>query len=186
MADKRQTILGSLASRPTIDYAAIRLEEEKRNARFARRIERLKCWAMNTDKEKLAEQYARHVLRGIAERGLINTQREAIERYSYSEGFHRTMSDLNRQDVERFAAEIFAIHADRRKGYAKKLANDKDGKQAAKKQALNLWQDWQAGRAQYKSGAAFARHVVDSLPIENEKTVQRWMKLWAAEIKNRD
>lgn len=73
-----------------------------------------------------------------------------------------------------------------RKAAAARLVIDSDGKQAAKAQALELWQEWQAGRAKYKSGADFARQVVKSLTaIESTKTVERWMVKWRAEAKNR-
>ena len=59
-----------------------------------------------------------------------------------------------------------------------------DPKQSAKADAFKLWQDWRAGRALYKSGAAFARHVVDALPaIENTKTVERWVTQWRKDAK---
>lgn len=65
-----------------------------------------------------------------------------------------------------------------RRGAAVKLANDP--KQAAKAQAFELWKQWQAGLTLHRSGAAFARHIVNSLPIECTKTVERWMKQWRA------
>lgn len=78
------------------------------------------------------------------------------------------------------------ITAEAKRKAARRIANDKDGKQAAKAEAFVLWQAWQRGDALHKSGAAFARDIVDKLPIENEKTVQRWMKVWADQAKNRD
>jgi hypothetical protein len=54
----------------------------------------------------------------------------------------------------------------------------RDPKQLAKAEAFRLWCEWQAGAARYKSGAAFARHVVDTLPIESTKSVERWMATW--------
>ena len=59
----------------------------------------------------------------------------------------------------------------------KKLANDP--KQAAKTEAFKLWQQWQQGKALHKSGAAFARHVIATLPaIESSKVVERWVTDW--------
>lgn len=67
-------------------------------------------------------------------------------------------------------------------GAAVKLA--RDPKQAAKADAFKLWQEWQTGKARHRSGAAFARHVIDTLPtIESEKTVERWTRQWAKDAK---
>lgn len=64
-----------------------------------------------------------------------------------------------------------------RNAVAAKLA--RDPKQAAKAQAYKLWQDWQLGSARFKSGAEFARHVVEVLPaIESTKVVERWVTQW--------
>ncbi|MEJ7746147.1 MAG: hypothetical protein WKF61_05220 [Luteimonas sp.] len=63
-----------------------------------------------------------------------------------------------------------------KKAAAVKLS--KDPKQAAKNEAFVLWQDWQSGHVLHKSGAAFARYVVERLPIESTKTVERWMQTW--------
>lgn len=65
-----------------------------------------------------------------------------------------------------------------KRGAAARLERDADGKQAAKVKAHDLYLNWQAGHIRFKSGAAFARHIVDTLPIENTKTVERWMKKW--------
>lgn len=55
----------------------------------------------------------------------------------------------------------------------------RDPKQVAKAETFKLWQEWQAGRAHYKSAAAFARAVVDAFPIiENTKTVEHWATQW--------
>lgn len=60
----------------------------------------------------------------------------------------------------------------------------KSPKQAAKAKAKELWLEWQNGRAIHKSGAAFARHVVRTLPdIESEKSVERWVTEWREEAK---
>lgn len=69
-----------------------------------------------------------------------------------------------------------------KKGARAMLANS--AKQAAKAKAHELWKDWQAGREIHKSGAAFARYVVQRLPaIESEESVKRWAREWAAESK---
>ncbi|WP_045764488.1 hypothetical protein [Xanthomonas albilineans] len=63
-----------------------------------------------------------------------------------------------------------------RRAVAAKLRNDP--KQVAKSQAFKMWQDWQLGKVVHISGAAFARHVVETLPIDDTNTVQRWMRAW--------
>jgi len=127
---------------------------------------------MNADKEKLAEKYAHNVLRSIAERGLIRTQRTAIDRSCYSAEFHSFMSDRWQEDAERFAADICEIHSLRRKGAAVKLANDRDGTQATKRAARDLWPEanrkgWTA--AQFHTALTAAGHKV---PFDS---VRKWL-----------
>jgi hypothetical protein len=96
-----------------------------------------------------------------------------------------TMAKLLNSD-EQFIARLIArkqFSNRAREGSAAKLANDSDGKQAAKQNAFNQWVAWQNGAVTYKSGAAFARHIVETLPIENTKTVERWMQAWRKEMK---
>jgi hypothetical protein len=96
-----------------------------------------------------------------------------------------TMAKLLDSD-EQFIARLIArkqFSNRAREGSAAKLANDSDGKQAAKQNAFNQWVAWQNGAVTYKSGAAFARHIVETLPIENTKTVERWMQAWRKETK---
>lgn len=76
---------------------------------------------------------------------------------------------------ERIAGDK-ALSQQARKGIAAKLQNDP--KQAARAEALQMWLDWQAGRAVHASGAAFARYVVERTAIEDTGTVQRWMRKW--------
>lgn len=64
-------------------------------------------------------------------------------------------------------------------GARARIARGSKGKHAAKEKAFEMWQQWQSGQTKYKSGAAFVSHVVDSLPaLENEKTVERWVREW--------
>ena len=76
--------------------------------------------------------------------------------------------------------EVIAVRKGRKltaqKAAKAKLA--KDPKQAAKTEAYKLWQDWQSRKTLHKSGAAFARYVVDLTAIEDTGTVQRWMRIW--------
>jgi hypothetical protein len=66
-----------------------------------------------------------------------------------------------------------------RSGARAKLKNDP--KQAAKAVAFEQWQEWRTGKTLHKSGAAFARHVVATLPaIQSTKTVEAWVKKWSS------
>lgn len=67
-----------------------------------------------------------------------------------------------------------------RAAVSSKLA--RDPKQAVMREAYRLWQEWRAGKAVYRSAAAFARAVVAKYPvIENPMTVQRWVTTWSRE-----
>lgn len=80
-----------------------------------------------------------------------------------------------------YAINTFYL-APRRRGARVTLSRSPAAK--VKPEARKLWQDWQAGRTRYKSGAAFARHVVDAFPdIESTKTVERWATQWRKEAK---
>jgi hypothetical protein len=93
------------------------------------------------------------------------------ERVTKATGFITDLTDQSRK-----------TKADRKRGGDNK--NARDPKQIAKAEAFKLWEDWQAGRARHKSGAAFARHVVDKLPlIESTKTVERWVTQWRKDAK---
>lgn len=88
------------------------------------------------------------------------------------EGFHVALGTVLRSpmNVGKFRARVNA---------AKRVA--RDPKTKAKLDAHQLWLNWQHGSQLHKSGAAFARFVVDTLPIESEKTVERWMREWRAQ-----
>jgi hypothetical protein len=73
----------------------------------------------------------------------------------------------------------------RRAGPEAKKKKDSDGKQAAKAEAKRRWLDWQSRKSLHKSGAAFARYVVDEIDaLDSEKTVERWARQWAKEGKS--
>lgn len=64
-----------------------------------------------------------------------------------------------------------------RKGAAAKL--ERSPKQAAKSQAFKLWEDWQANKLRFRSGAAFALYVVKELPeLTSPKVVEGWVTEW--------
>lgn len=134
--------------------------------RAERRMGRIIRWAKQRDKDELAEHYAWLLVLALEER----RTRLLLKNFgAYTEG--TTQFLLHRLDETKMA---------RLRGAKAKLA--RDPKQAAKAQALKLWQDWKAGRTRYKSGAAFARFVTETLSaIESEKTVERWVTAWRKE-----
>lgn len=94
-----------------------------------------------------------------------------------------TMDQMNLMQLEQKKLVAWLMEANteverlqRKRGAAIKLA--RDPKQAAKVNVFKMWQDWQEGRTIYKSAAAFARHIVNTQPIESTKTVERWTKQW--------
>ena len=52
---------------------------------------------------------------------------------------------------------------------------------ADKEKAKKLWEKYQSGRLTFKSGAAFARHIVENFSVQNTRTVERWMHEWTSE-----
>lgn len=145
---------------------------EKRALRIVHKIE---GW----DRDNLAERYAwmlllacelRKTCRVLENHGDLHKRLESASRHKAE-----ILEDLA-VDAMRKTAKA---ESDRKRGAAAKLA--KDPKQAAKKEAFEMWKAWHAGRARYKSGAAFARHVVDVLPLESSKQVERWVTKWRRE-----
>lgn len=62
---------------------------------------------------------------------------------------------------------------------------EKDPKQIAKANAKELWRKWQDGMVIFKSGAAFGRHIVSTMPdIESPTVVERWVTAWRRERKS--
>ena len=58
---------------------------------------------------------------------------------------------------------------------------------AAKQAAKELFEQWQAGKKMFVSGAAFARHVVDCSHgvLTNPRVVERWVTGWRRELSGR-
>jgi len=117
--------------------------------------------AMRQDKTQLARLFAyRWALNKISER---------------DEEYFATLSAA-------LAEMLFRVLDAKTHGATAKLANDP--KQAVKSDVFKLWLDWQAGKTLHKSGAAFHRFVLDQYPIiVDTKTVARWCKVWAVEIR---
>lgn len=69
-------------------------------------------------------------------------------------------------------------------GASMKLANDP--KQAAMREVFKHWREWRAGHTVHKSATAFAHQMVDKHPIiQNQVTVERWVRKWSKEAKTK-
>ena len=54
--------------------------------------------------------------------------------------------------------------------------------QTEKRFVLECWQDWQSGKLQYESKAAFAREMLDKCEkLKNTKTIEDWCRKWEKE-----
>jgi hypothetical protein len=148
--------------------------EERLRARAARtdsQFDRLKRAALSVDPERLAETYAWHVLRGIAERSQLRGAKELRE-------FEWGLQEMVRRAADSRADQLAHIGNKRKRGVAAKLANDKDGKQAAKAKARALWLQWQAGKVSFKGQGAFARHVCETFGLLDSNNVEAWCREW--------
>lgn len=97
------------------------------------------------------------------------------------------MKMLNREDplnaptVER---EIFSKRA--REGAAARLANDVDGKQAAKREVFALWKEWKKGKLpKIRTVEQFAIEALRRHPrLTNLSTIRNWSAKWNRELKS--
>lgn len=128
----------------------------------------------------------------LAERDMQTIRAHLVQRRTSEESLAFELSDIDARiaRIEDAIPEMCAAQRQRsRHDVARNAARVRlkyDPKQAAKAEALKLWQDWQAGHARYKSGAAFARHVVEKFTaIESTKVVERWATKWRADEKAR-
>lgn len=151
------------------------------DTRIARRHARIEKWALQFDKELLAQGIAHLFLCHAACRAALrSTDRLASTAADVAVQGHDVASALA-AEMKPLADKMKAYKDARRRGAAMKLANDRNGKQAAKNEAFKLWQDWQEGKTLHKSGAAFARFVCDKHPVlQSPSTVERWARKWAA------
>lgn len=136
------------------------------------RYDTAKRWASRKTREELEHIVAAMFARNRVWAGLPNRNEKRA---------HKMGLDV----MWRQKREIQDAPQKARKAVAEKAAKAKllrDPKQAAKSQARELWNDWQNGKTIHKSGAAFARYVVDALPdIESEESVKRWIRAWSKE-----
>jgi hypothetical protein len=58
-----------------------------------------------------------------------------------------------------------------------KLRNDP--KQQAKQRVHEMWRDWQSGKTEFKSTAAFAEAVLAEIPVlTSDKKIADWVRQW--------
>lgn len=71
-----------------------------------------------------------------------------------------------------------------REGAAARLANDRDGKQAAKRQAHILWKEWKAGKhKKIRTVEQFAMEVMRRYPmLRSANVIRKWSTAWAREL----
>jgi len=136
-------------------------DEEKYFEWIDRNRARVHRWALQQEKEVLIERFV-----------------DVWQRLSFAKS---DLADSAAQFAVLSEISLRMIKAGGR-GAAVKLA--KDPKQAARAHAFTLWKDWQAGKTLHKSGAAFHRYVLEKCPsIVDTKTVARWCKAWATQIR---
>lgn len=73
-----------------------------------------------------------------------------------------------------------------REGAAARLANDRDGKQAAKRQAHILWKEWKSGKhKKIRTVEQFAVEVMRRYPkLQSVNVIRRWSTEWNRELKS--
>ncbi len=194
MAEQRKSTLLSLLAPPGWLASAERpaanertkveqnAEDQAIDARNRRWLGRLKTWAMEQDAEDLADYFAANTL------FLIEMRRTARARDAVN-GIYRELNNSLQMrsdaamDVARdFARENAKTRADRKRGVDTRLANDKDGKQAAKKAIRAWWSDGAAICKSIPSGAEFDRQAVGKYPaITDTETVKGWRIAWKKE-----
>lgn len=173
--EKQESRLAKLAALGHETEAEFEARMQKRAQRIAHKIE---GW----DRDNLAERYAWMLLLACELRKtcrVMERRGDFHQHLEYASQFRaKTMERITHDAM----LEVMKGELDRKRGAAAKLANDP--KQKAKVKAFELWQDWQTGKALHKSGAAFARHVMNKLPdLENQKTIERWVTHWRREAK---
>lgn len=145
---------------------------ELRSYLRAVRYDTAKRWASRKSREELEHIVAAMFARNMRWAGIPSRN----EKHSRRIAFQQAMAQKRALE----AAPSEARKAVATKAVQAKLANDT--KQAAKAKAKELWRDWQAGRTLHKGQAAFARYVVQCLPvIESTESVNRWVRQWRKE-----
>lgn len=149
--------------------------------RLEKRVERILHKIEGWDRDELAKRYAWLLLLACK---LNETARLLRKTSSLKDSRAQWMKHFLDQS-EPLVEEAFKTRNDRKRGAVEMLA--RDPKQAAKKEAFKMWQDWQANRTRYASGADFARHVLDEQSaLKNVKSVEAWVTKWRREAKGKN
>lgn len=177
----------SRMQREAAEKAKQEAEDKAFEAYCLRRYSRIKRWAMKRDKDDLADM--------LALAGLLLLEKKKTDRIKeqISRSKERLIGSLERDAFVAKAGETAArelakeyvakwvINKTRSKrGIEKKLANDKDGRQAAKVEILKWWDNGRAIGPEIPTGAAFDRAAVDKYPaITDTGTVKKWREALA-------
>lgn len=155
--------------------------------RQVRQLERFRRFVASMPEDQLREALARSlysnsVYRMFARR-LSDKLKAASDRSKRSVALSfqlRTMKN-DAEALARGAQVAFAVLRDRpRQGAAARWRGDPKAK--AKAECRIDYDDWQAGRSQHKSAAAFALWVVEKYPaLESPKVVAGWVTAWRKE-----
>ncbi|MBD9537310.1 hypothetical protein IB227_15785 [Stenotrophomonas sp. STM01] len=91
-------------------------------------------------------------------------------------------SGLIRTEPSMTSAEVRSAGA--RHAAKAKVKLDKDGKQAAKAQAKELWKEWKGGRhPKLRTTEHFATEVMRRWPVlKNAETIRKWSAAWRKEL----
>lgn len=140
---------------------------------------------MTQDKALLARRYAEAIARLAALEKLVRTLRFANDRVTYSAEFHRHMAQAAKEGEARIALELIENRKARQRGAAVKLANDRDGTQAAKAAALELWKERYAGKhPKLRTVEQFATEVMRRWPVlKSSKVICGWSAKWSSEVR---
>lgn len=147
---------------------------ELRSYLRAVRYDTAKKWAARKSRAELEHIVSAMFARSTPWAGIPNSNERKTKKIYFQ------MAMKYKKELEQ--APVKARKEVARKAAAQRVENDP--KQQAKVEARRMWEDWQEGRTRHKSGAAFARYVVNSIPIiESEETVKRWDREWRKETK---
>lgn len=91
---------------------------------------------------------------------------------------HFMIADKGKKSKE----EILAAHITELQRSASLARYANDPKQRAKSEIRKLWGDWVDGKASYRSGAAFARMMLEQFPVlTSAKRIEAWVSEWRKE-----
>ncbi|WP_045760782.1 hypothetical protein [Xanthomonas albilineans] len=184
--------LAEAIEREKVERARQEAEDRRFESYCYKRLARIKRWGMTQEKETLAEHLSlaalllierkkteRHVERGVKAREEMIALLEAISAET------KMQEAAMRGVAEKYVASALANRADRRRGAAAKLANDRDGKQAAKAAALELWKERHAGKhPTLRTVEQFAIEVMRRWPVlTSSKVICGWSTKWSKSVR---